>query len=100
MQQARSAQTPLTMEENILPSLSSARNTQRKVNFDLGPDHRSAIGAVNNFERPYLHEPNSGETKSSKPATIAKDGAESFGVTSNGGLPLVVDPLLPQQTES
>ena len=34
------------MEENILPSVSSARNTQRRINFDLN-FKESPIGAVN-----------------------------------------------------
>lgn len=33
------------MEENILPSLSSARNTQRRLNLDSGLN--SQIGTVN-----------------------------------------------------
>jgi hypothetical protein len=43
---SQNASSTPAMEENILPSLSSARNTQRKVNFDLVPD-----SIINNFER-------------------------------------------------
>lgn len=42
------------MEENILPSLSSARNTHRRVNLNSGiGSMESVIGAVN-FERQKL----------------------------------------------
>lgn len=66
------------MEENILPSLSSARNTQRRLNLDSGMS--SQIGTVN-FQRQRLLDLNFSELlRSPNMANMADHGDNLFAM--------------------